>query len=180
MVDINYPPLLADLLRQSLQQGQAPQLEVTSNSMAPLLRRGDKVILEAVTPEQLTRGDVITLVSPKVIMTHRYWGTTSGQASIRLLTRGDRPLVLDEPWPLEAIIGRMVGRCRQEKDLRLTSGAGRWLNRHLYWLAEKEFQWWGNRAVGTVATRRTMLQRGVRGMIYVWATIITDIVGRVA
>ena len=180
MVDMSYPPLLADLLRQSLQQGQAPQLEVTSNSMAPLLRQGDKVIIEAVTPEQLTRGDVITLVSQKAITTQLFWGIDPSQATRRLLTRGDRPLIFDEPWPLEAIIGRMVARCRQGKELSLDSGSGRWLNRHLYWLAEKEYQWWGNRAVGTAPTGRRMLRRGVRGMIYVWATIITDIVGRVA
>lgn len=180
MADIIPPLLLADLLRQSLQQGQSPQLAVTSNSMAPLLRRGDQIVLEAVTPEQLSCGDVITLVSSTAVITHRYWGMDTDQEPARLLTRGDRPLLYDQPWPPEALIGRMVSRARQEREIRLADGPGQWLNQHLCWLAGKEFQWWGNRVLGATPTRRSLVVRGLRGTIYAWATIITGILGRVA
>lgn len=179
MADIN-APLLADLLRQSLQQGQTPRLEVTSNSMAPLLRQGDLVLLEAVTPEQLTRGDVITLFSASQIMTHRYWGRDAETRTGRLLTRGDRPLAFDTPWPPEALIGRMIGRSRQERVLCLTTAAGHRLNDHLCWLAGIEFKWWGNRVNGASPTRHQGFRRALRGAIYAWATFITGILGLMA
>ncbi len=169
------PLLLADLLRQGLHQGQKSQLEVSSNSMAPLLRRGDRVILEAVTPEQLAPGDVITLADLTGITTHRYWSKTAVTDPPRLLTRGDRPLVFDPPWPPEALVGRMVGRSRRTKSLWVTSGAGRLLNRHLCWLAKREFQWWGHRVDGAAPIRRAWLRRWLRGAIYAWATIFAGI-----
>lgn len=174
------PSLLAELLRQGLHQGQKPQLEVTSNSMAPLLRRGDTVILEAAAPEQLSRGDVITLASSTAVMTHRFWGLQTTASSLQLLTRGDRPLSFDQPWPPEALIGRMAERSRGTRNLSVSEGIGRWLNCHLCWLAGKEFEWWGNRANGATLIRHRWLRRGLRGAIYAWATILTGILGRMA
>jgi len=175
MVDID-APILASLLRRSLERGETPRLEISSNSMSPLLRLGDKILLETITPEQLKSGDIITLVWPDSLVTHRYWAKEGEPPVQRLLTRGDRPLVFDKPWPADALIGRVNGRSRNGRLLPLTHGAGLRLNHHLAWLANLEFRWWGQ-STGPRLIRPHWIRRGIRGLLYAWATFITGICG---
>lgn len=175
MVDID-APIMASLLRRSLERGETPRLEISSNSMSPLLRRGDKILLEAITPEQLKSGDIITLVWPESLVTHRYWAKEGEPHAPRMLTRGDRPLVFDKPWPTEALIGRVNGRFRNGRTLSLTNGIGLRLNRHLTWLADLEFRWWGQPTSPRLIRPRG-IRRGIRGLIFAWATFMTGICG---
>ncbi len=144
--------------------------------MSPLLRLGDKILLETITPEQLKSGDIITLVWPNSLVTHRYWAKEGEPPAQRLLTRGDRPLVFDKPWPADALIGRVYGRSRNGRLLPLTHGAGLRLNHHLAWLANLEFRWWGQ-STGPRLIRPHWIRRGIRGLLYAWATFITGICG---
>ncbi len=105
-----------------------PFLEITSDSMTPLLRRGDRVGLAAATPEQLRRGDIVTFVENDHLTTHRYWGQMAG----RLLSRADRSGAFDRPWLPQALVGRVVVRRRARAGLRLDVGAGRRLNHLLF------------------------------------------------
>ncbi|MCA9990591.1 MAG: S26 family signal peptidase, partial [Anaerolineales bacterium] len=77
MADVN-PSLVAELLQESLQRGQTPFVTITSNSMAPLLRRGDQIGLEALPAGQLRPGDIILLRAPGELVCHRYWGNPAG------------------------------------------------------------------------------------------------------
>ena len=164
--------LLAEMLRESLRQGQMPRLTVGSGSMAPLLRTGDQIALEAVKPENLAIGDIITVGSADVVMTHRFWGMIEMGGQHRLLTRGDRPLIFDEPWPVETLIGRVNGRLRHSHHLDLQTGAGLWLNRRLHRLAQRETGWWGD-----ASAQYPWLRRALRGLIYGWALLLTTTIG---
>lgn len=119
---------VAEALRASMGQGRSPFLEITSDSMTPLLRRGDQVGLAAAQPEQLQRGDIVTFVEDGHLTTHRYWGELAG----RLLSRSDRSGAFDRPWPPQALVGRVVVRRRAGASFSLDTGAGRQLNRFLY------------------------------------------------
>lgn len=145
---------LADLLRQSLAQGQHPLLTITSNSMLPLLRRGDQVRLEAVTLAQLQPGDIITTVQPTYLLTHRFWGGNTDTGSLRLYTRGDRSWQFDPPADSANLLGRVQGRCRGVRCLSLQTGRGQQLNRQLTRLAAWEWRWL------THAPAKTILPQG--------------------
>lgn len=134
------PSNLPAILRDSLEKGQQPRLTVTSGSMAPLIQVGDQVILEAVQPEQLKPGDIITLSSPQGLLTHRLWAVQFLPEAQTVLTRGDRPLVFDPVWPVSAVVGRVCARSRGQRQLSLQTGAGQWLNRHLAALARWEYR----------------------------------------
>lgn len=164
--------ILAEMLRESLRQGQTPRLTVSSNSMAPLLRRDDQITLEAVTVGALRIGDIITVASVSQVMTHRFWGVTDDSGQVCLLTRGDRPLVFDAPWPAEALIGRVNGRLRHNRHLSLGAGPGCWLNRQLCRLAQREVDWWGR-----PQAQRRWLRRGLRGLLYGSALLLTTVIG---
>lgn len=157
--------MLVTLLQQSLAQGQQPSLVVTSNSMAPLLRRGDHIRLEAVTPPLLRPGDIVVIGGGDHLLTHRYWGRLVADDQLWLISRGDRPLAFDEPWPAGRLIGRVVTRRRGRRELCLAAGRGRWLNRQLTWLAAAELRILTGRDATTTDGRRWW-QRIVRRLFY--------------
>ena len=126
--------VLADILRESMARGQNPSLTLTSNSMYPLLKTGDRISIESVTPSDLRRGDIITLIDDSdrsQLLTHRFWGKERNGNEWLLVTRGDRPLEFDAPFAASKLIGRVISRQRDQHHLNLQTGSGERLNRWL-------------------------------------------------
>lgn len=175
--------LLIDMLRQSLAQGQIPFLTISSNSMTPLLKTGDQVGLAPVTIDQLSRGDIVTLLQDDHLLTHRFWGVAQGQ---RPFTRGDRPLTPDKPGSAGQILGRVIVRRRHQRELALQNGIGRRLNQHLARLIRLEAALLTGHAPGPTAPtmplqkQRTLWVRLVRRAFFVWASLVEKIVTRLA
>ena len=179
MTHIN-PSTLNDMLRDSLKQGQHPRLTVTSNSMAPLFKAGDQVILEAIQPEQLQANDIVTISDPspsgQSLLTHRIWAIRDNV----ILTRGDHALVFDKLYSPEVILGRVVGRTRQQRTLSFKTGLGQWLDHYLTALAHQEYRWLtGSQEVPftefeplTFNTRTKLVHR----LFYGWAIFISSAV----
>lgn len=122
------------LLKQSVQNGRKATVIVTSNSMAPLIRRGDRVKIVAVT-RPLRPGDIITVSTPSGLLTHRFWAYVPGAEPPLLMMRGDKPLVFDPPTPAANVLGQVLMRQRHGRWLHLYQGRGLWLNRLLSKLA---------------------------------------------
>ena len=168
-------PQVADLLRYSLQQGQQPFVTITSGSMAPLLRRGDQVQVEAATWQALQPGDVVLVQAAVDLLTHRYWGSVQQEESVWLLLRGDRPLDFDGLLPASNLIGRVIRRRRQRHLLHLQHGAGGWLNRHLALLSRCEIRLLGP-TTATHLRRRQGAARIIRQALYAWAVLLAKLV----
>lgn len=85
-------------------------LSVQSGSMAPLLQRGDAVIV-ARHVGHLQRGDIVSFVSPqdsRIIVTHRIVGIHAARRLVQ--TKGDHNVAPD-PWIAEsAVMGTVVYR----------------------------------------------------------------------
>lgn len=119
------------LLFEALERDQNPFLSVTSDSMAPLFRRGDQIQLGQVSPESLTVGDVIVLGSQDDLLTHRFWGVANIGGSNFLITRGDRLAYYDPLLPASQLKAVVIGRQRGDRFLDLRRGPGNWLNHRL-------------------------------------------------
>lgn len=174
---------VAEFLRYSVQQGQQPFVTITSNSMAPLLRRGDLVQVEDVAWQALQPGDVVLVQAAVDLLTHRYWGSVPQEQTAWLLLRGDRPLAFDAPLPASSLIGRVICRRRQHRLLNLQHGAGRWLNRHLAHLSRSEIRLFGIAAanlppapIAAWLRRRPWAARAIRRLIYVWAALLARLI----
>ncbi len=128
--------IVTELLETALAQGRPAWLTVSSNSMRPLLCRGDQIALAACRVEEVQPGDIVVVRRDEDLLAHRCrarWTARDGEQY--LLTRGDRAVVADPEWPASALLGRVVARRRTGRTLDLTHGAGRRLHRHLAWLA---------------------------------------------
>lgn len=184
------PGLLADLLREAMREGKSPFVTVVSNSMSPLIRRGDKVRLAHVNPDQMLPGDIIVYEGPANLITHRYWGFLTEKGQTRLVTRGDRPQYFDEPFSAANLVGQVIGRRRKNHFLNFEGGTGKWLNNHLANLARLEIRLFSkpllssNRAQVNLpaAGRRlsrspnNLIVRLIRRFLYSWAIILTLVI----
>ena len=116
------------------QQGRSPafllRLRVRGGSMVPLLRPGDVVWVEPVTPSALKRGDLIVVQRQGTWVTHRLVARQGGKWQVK----GDNLRHPDPPVTDEAVLGRVVAI---ERDgLRIDLRELRWqlLNRVLGWI----------------------------------------------
>lgn len=172
---------LLPLLQKSLSRGETAVLTIRSNSMAPLLKTGDKVGITAVSSPTLPPGDIITLFTPPDdLLTHRYWGNITQNGRMFLHTRGDRVWQFDVPHPNENLVGKVIVRWRQERPFPLTTGLGRWLNHHLYQLAQLEYRLvtghpWQIASKHPPTAQLTPYQRAIRHTLKIWASTITQL-----
>lgn len=143
--------VVAEIIRSGLESGNAPPITVISNSMAPLLRAGDAISIANCTATELQRGDIIILQGRDSFMTHRYRGTVTDAGTDLLVTRGDRSIRFDPLWPTAALVGRITARTRANRCVLLTTGAGRFLNRHMALIATLEERLCGDSGTHSLA-----------------------------
>ena len=132
---------IADILREHIRQDQTTQLTVSSDSMSPLLRRGDIVGLRRAGVPQIQNGEIITRSDPDNadgLVTHRAVGTWHDkQGDPLLVTRGDRVLAFDPPAKADEVLGKVVWRSRNGRVLHLDQGRGVWLSAQLGRVSER-------------------------------------------
>lgn len=170
------------LLIQSLDHGQTPFLTVGSDSMAPLLRRGDQIKLGPASLERVAVGDIIVLGQPDELLSHRYWGALEKDNHAYLLTRGDRLAYFDPLSPADQLRAVVLARRRSGRLLDLQRGPGAWLNRGLTQLSHLETQ------VMQLPRPHSVTEPGLSGQygfarrlarraVLVLATILTALIG---
>lgn len=125
---------LADMLKESIQQGTTPSLTVSSNSMSPLLRSGDQIGLQKLDPAAAQPGQIITFTNLNEaddLITHRVAGTTLDHGVEKIATYGDRSLLFDSPVAFDDVLGVVVWRRRSGRVLNLANGRGAKLSKTL-------------------------------------------------
>jgi len=101
---------LTDLLEISdlLLRSQTFRFRVTSWSMSPALRKGDRLTVEPVSPAQLQVGDLILFHHRGRLICHRLVAVQENGAGPRLITRGDATAGCDAPLQADQVLGRVV------------------------------------------------------------------------
>jgi len=150
-------------IRKLLAGGATIPIFVESESMSPLLRTGDKLLLQAASVDDLRVGDIITLQQTDHLLTHRFYGMKNGL----LRTRGDRNLAMDGLQPPDRLLGKIVERERNGRLFSLTHG---WQSQHIAWLARTE---WRLLARGRDHIPPTLLARVLHRLVYLWAKIVS-------
>jgi signal peptidase I len=121
-----YLKVVRDVLHHDQTAGPL-RLPVVSDSMRPLLRAGDWIVVESAAPAALRLGDIIVVQRGVELITHRVVShDTQGWR-----THGDNTRVLDQVVQPEEIVGRVsaIERGAQRLDLqaRRWQTANRWI-----------------------------------------------------
>jgi len=126
--------MIVALLQESLAIGSQPKLQVTSNSMVPVLQSGDQVIVEAIKKNDLRIGDLLVIQRKSDLLTHRMVATHE----YGYYTKGDHASILDPLISFQSILGRVTLIERGETRIDQKKGIRASINPILGRLG-----WWG-------------------------------------
>ena len=123
----SYQQVALDLVAGPTGRAGLLNLHVIGDSMAPLLRPGDRVTVQPVQPDALRLGDMIVVRHPSDLITHRLVAVDEQGWH----TKGDNCHRADEPVAVQAIVGRVVAIERGGVPLDLLNRrwaiANRWI-----------------------------------------------------
>ena len=104
-------PETAALLQEALLRGgRRAVVAVSSSSMEPTLRVGDRITVDSTSPARLHRGDIVVFTSPLTgLVVHRLlWKVPIYGEPRALYTKGDALPYLDRPVAARGCLGRVV------------------------------------------------------------------------
>ncbi len=103
-----------------LDEGLSVRVKASGYSMFPAIRPGD--ILEIIpvggTGASLVAGEVVALKCDNDFVVHRFIGYFEKDGRQWLFTRGDSTLRADDPFPPEALAGRVISLTRGKRVMR--------------------------------------------------------------
>lgn len=88
----------------------------TGISMFPILQAGDKLILQKIESNNITRGDVIVARIKRIIVGHRVVSITKSNQTYSFVTRGDNCKKNDPTVSADDVLGKVVGFTRNGKE----------------------------------------------------------------
>jgi signal peptidase I len=97
---------------------------VISNSMYPVIRRGNQVLVEKATAGDIRFGDIFVFKNNGSLVTHRMLGTRKVREQLYVVEKGDALLHADLV-PVESIIGKVSTIRMRNGKIRKLTGANR-------------------------------------------------------
>lgn len=113
--------IACELVAESLRAGNDVQVRVAGSSMVPALWPGDALIVRAVGPVELSRGDLLLFARDGKLCTHRLIGELDDSGARRLVTRGDTALKCDPPMSSDQVLGSVVSVSRNGRRVPVGS-----------------------------------------------------------
>lgn len=96
--------------------GKRSQIRITGNSMQPLFRPGDRILIQHGS-DGFRRGDVLVFRMADQIVVHRLLDIRTDQNRSYLLTKGDSVLRPDPRFSSDQVLGRVIGFSRNGRDV---------------------------------------------------------------
>ena len=119
----------ADVISEVLAKGHRASFTATGDSMHPFIRSGQKVVVEAVDPRALRRGDVVLARLARGLTAHRVVSIERRDGEIvSITTRGDNCAEEDAPFPPDQLVGR-INSFRWGNLVTIIALARRWVRR---------------------------------------------------
>ena len=117
--------LIASLFIQALREGQSLWFRVASNSMFPLLRKGDEVFIQPAQACEIRPGEIAAFETTSGLVIHRIISIQHTPTGMRLLQMSDVELLAS--WvKAEAIVGRVVTIRRASRQIDLQASIAKW------------------------------------------------------
>ena len=99
---------VGDVMSAVLESGHRVRFTATGDSMHPFIRSGQRLVVEAVDPRALRRGDVVLARLERGLTAHRIIEIEERQGEVvSITTRGDNCALEDPPFPPAQLVGRI-------------------------------------------------------------------------
>ncbi len=112
------PSLLGIAIQLWKEQDKCHWIPITGNSMLPLLRDGDRVLV-AHDRTPIRMGDVIVFWQSNQLIIHRVIRIERTPDTARFLTKGDNGLSFDPLVNADQVIGKVLAVRRADRETRL-------------------------------------------------------------
>ena len=120
---------MTDVIAAVLESGHSARFTATGDSMYPSIRSGDALVVKAVDPGALRRGDVVLAQLPRGLTAHRIVRVERrGGEVVSITTRGDNCDSDDAPFSPGQLVGRIPLR-RRPNLVTIIALARRWVRR---------------------------------------------------
>jgi signal peptidase I len=97
-----------EVMAAVLESGHRVRFTATGDSMHPFIRSGQRLVVEAVDPRALQRGDVVLARLERGLTAHRVESIERrGDEVVSITTRGDNCALADPPFPPAQLVGRI-------------------------------------------------------------------------
>lgn len=117
-------PAKCELAVEVLRSFGRLRFAATGWSMLPSIRPGETLMVEKVSPDHVSVGDVVLVGSEGKLRAHRVVGTTGEQENRRWITQGDALAASDHPVPANELLGRVTYLIRAGKLVALPAKLG--------------------------------------------------------
>ena len=111
--------MMIGLALRLLSEGRKVEIEVAGMSMAPLIRKGDKIIIAPAIESELRVHDIAVVRTDGKLLAHRVVSIAP------LRTKGDLADAQDPEWPADSVIGVVIGVRRGGRTFSTGSLEGR-------------------------------------------------------
>lgn len=118
--------VLNDLWEELVMKHGTCWARVVSNSMYPVIRQDDQVLVERVRPDKVRFGDIVVFRQDERLTVHRVIGKREVGGEYHFLEKGDASLQ-SSLVPAKEVIGRVTIIRNHGKTIPVISGSGRLL-----------------------------------------------------
>lgn len=116
---------LCELCAEIFDRGYYLRARVQGNSMHPVIRDGDVVLVKPAKMSEIKLGDVVCYRSGNIIIAHRFIQKRRENGKIALLIKGDSNLSFDKKVHREQVLGKVVVIEREGQEIGLNKGLNR-------------------------------------------------------
>lgn len=159
--------IVEDVIAARVAAGASLSMVVTTASMAPLLRPGDRIHVSGNADTLLPFGVIVVVRAEPRPIVHRVVGHDRSNPIGRVITKGDASGCCDIAIPLDQVIGVVASVERRHRRLALTTPFMRWL--------AVGIAWWSLLTACPPGLRRTAWQRillhGYRAVLHPIAAV---------
>ena len=152
------PPVFNELWEELLIKHGTCWAKVVSDSMYPVIKRGNQVLVEKADPDQVRFGDIVVFRRSGTLVTHRVIGKSKLGGEYHLLEKGDANLQ-STLVPVKDVIGRITAIRNTVKTLPIISGPGRLLQLILACISYTSVKIWAILRFCGTGLRRTSHRR---------------------
>ena len=127
---------VVEMVKQQIAGANMASFVVVTDSMRPIIKPGDTVVVKDWPAEKLTRGDIILYEVQHILYAHRLLYKTAKRRAqsaerkaqsakeVMLVTKGDHSRTIDPPFLPERFLGKVIAI--EKTGQRIDLGVGLW------------------------------------------------------